>query len=160
MICGSGHPSPGFEFILSRLASLTYSLDSSILRYSPFWIKPWLFSRTLECTFRSRLRTAHSRTNLHGEIHKRGHDEDYRLYADYHVLRENRGSSFRIFHEWHYRDTQPEMKARGEYIKEAVAKFNVLKNYPNAEATTFIYYLLSFKMFSVLLYYIIFYSEF
>jgi len=30
VICGSGHPSPGFEFILSRFAPFTCSLDSSI----------------------------------------------------------------------------------------------------------------------------------
>lgn len=127
MICGSGHPSPGFEFILSRLASLTYSLDSSVLCYPPFWIKPWLFSRTFECTSRSRLRAPHSRANLHREIHKRGHDEDYRLYADYHVPRENRGSSFRIFHEWHYRDTQLRWKQEKDKSKRQQQNLTFLK---------------------------------
>lgn len=112
-----------------------------------------LFSRTLECTFRSRLRIAHSWTNLHGEIHKRGHDEDYPLYADYHGLRENRGSSFRIFHEWHYRGTQPEMKAREKYIEEVTAKFNILKNYSNWQNLfTMYYHLKCFQYYYITLY--------
>lgn len=73
----------------------------------------WLFSRTFECTSKSRLRTVHSRANLHDEIHKRSQDEDYRLYADYHVPHENRGSSFKIFHEWYYHGTQLRWRQRG-----------------------------------------------
>lgn len=88
-------PAPSIHLTPTPAASLATTVS---------WIKPRLSCRTLRCTSSSGWSAAHSCADLHIVIHREGHGEDYRLYADHPVRRENCESSFRIFHDGRYRD--------------------------------------------------------